>query len=108
MGTTLDRKVYLISSNSMSSSFMGTRDRALKIRDEIEALLRQGQDVEINFSNVAISQSFADELIGVLLLKNGPDILNKLVFKDCSESVKAAIEFVVADRYDQFVKTKTH
>jgi len=57
---------------------------------------------------VNISQSFADELVGALLLRQTPAVLERLVFKGCSDSVKAVIEFVVADRYDEYVRTRSH
>ncbi len=104
----MNRQIYQISALAQSNRFLGSRDLALQIRNDIETLLAQGHEVEVNFSNVAISHSFADELVGVLLLRKGPDVLEKLVFRDCTDSVKATIQFVVADRYDEFVKTKTH
>ena len=88
--------------------FIGSRLRARSVREQVEVLLGNDGDVVIDFQGVGISQSFADELVGVLLLYKGPDILNRLVFKSCSDSVKAAIEFVVADRYDEFVRTRSH
>jgi hypothetical protein len=102
------RQIYRISNIAKTNQFLGSRDLALQIRGEVEALLKNGHEVEINFSKIAISHSFADELVGILLLENGPDVLERVIFKDCVDSVKAAIQFVVADRYDQFVKTRTH
>ncbi len=97
-----NRQIYQISKRAQSNQFLGSRDLALQIRNEVESLLAAGHEVEINFSNIAISHSFADELVGVLLLQNGPAVLEKVIFKDCFDSVKALIQFVVADRYDQF------
>jgi hypothetical protein len=39
-----------------------------------------------------------DEFLGVLILRNGPRILERLAFKGCSEDVKAVIRFVVSTR----------
>ncbi len=103
-----NRQIYQISKRAQSNQFLGSRDLALQIRNEVESLLAAGHEVEINFSNIAISHSFADELVGVLLLQNGPTVLEKIIFRDCVDSVKAAIQFVVADRYDEFVKTRAH
>ena len=64
--------------------------------------------MQVDFSGISVSQSFADELLGPLLLTMRPDILHRLVFLGCNDSVKAAIEFVVADRYDEFVRTRSH
>lgn len=99
----------LISSTADGLSFLGTRPRAHAPREQVARLLAETQeDIEVDFTGVAVSQSFADELVGALLLQMGPDILNRVVFKGCSDSVKAAIEFVVADRYDEFVRTRSH
>jgi hypothetical protein len=55
-----------------------------------------------------VTQSFVDELIGRVVLQNGPDVLQHLVFKACSDDVRAIIEFVVSDRVDQYIKTHSH
>lgn len=101
------RNTYFLSKKSDSNSFIGSRDRAFKMRQDLEKMLEKGE-VEVDFSNVNIGQSFADELIGVLVLQHGPDILTKLIFKNCSDVVRTTIEFVVADRYDEFVRKKSH
>lgn len=88
--------------------FLGTRIRAREVRDQLEIMLANAHEIEVNFAGVNISQSFADELVGVMLLQHGPDILKRLVFKGCSSSVKGLIEFVVADRYDEYMATRAH
>jgi hypothetical protein len=35
-------------------------------------------------------------------------LLEQIVFKSCSDEVRAIIEFVAADRADQFLKTQSH
>lgn len=74
----------------------------------MEARLAESSEVEVSFDGVTISQAFADELFGVMLLQHGPDILKRLVFKGCSNSVKGLIEFVVADRCDEYMATRAH
>lgn len=91
-----------------SGRMVGIRAKAVPIRHQVEAAVAQGQDVVISFAGVDATQSFVDELLGVLILKHGPDILEKLVFQSCSENVRAIVEFVAADRADQFRKIKTH
>lgn len=102
------RKLYRLSDNVHNSAFMGSRIRALKIREDLEQALLKNPEVEIDFANINIGQSFADELIGVLVLKHGPDILRKLIFKNCSDIVKTTIQFVVTDRYDEFIRKRAH
>ena len=49
-----------------------------------------------------------DALIGTLILKRGPDVLGQLVFMPCSEDARAIVEFVAADRADQYLKAHSH
>ncbi len=87
---------------------IGARATASSLREQVEVALAQGQEIVFDFSGVDATQSFIDELIGVLILSNGPEILDRLVFKSCSDNARAVIEFVAADRCDQFVKIHSH
>lgn len=87
---------------------IGARETAVQLRLPVEETLAAGGDVVFDFSGVEVTQSFVDALIGVLVLKRGPDVLNQLVFKSCSDDVRAIIEFVAADRADQYRKTRAH
>ena len=88
--------------------FIGARIAARALRSQLEARLSASVEVEVSFDGVTISQAFADELVGVMLLQHGPDILKRLVFKGCSDSVRGLIEFVVADRYDEYMVTRAY
>lgn len=82
---------------------------AAPVREELEITLAQvGAEVILDFSGISTTQSFVDELVGVLVLRHGPDILSRIVFKGCSDDVRAIIEFVVADRCDQYIKQRSH
>lgn len=85
-----------------STSMMGMRKSALPLRGSIEAALARGEDITVDFSGVEATQSFVDELIGVLVARLGPTILSQIAFKGCSQSVKGVISFVVADRARDF------
>ena len=102
------RAAIAVSSLRAGLPFLGTRFVARQLREQVEVLLAQASEVELNFAGVSISQSFADELVGMLLLSHSPAVLERLVFKACSDSVKAVIEFVVADRYDEYARTRSH
>lgn len=102
------RPAIVVSSSHTGLPFLGTRLIARQLREQVEVLLAQAQEVELNFAGVNISQSYADELIGILVLSHTPAVLERLVFKGCSDSVRAMIEFVVADRYDEYVRTRSH
>lgn len=88
--------------------FVGTRVFARELRSQPEVRLTESAEAAVSFDGVSISQAFADELVGVMLLQHGPDILKRLIFKGCSVSVKGLIEFVVADRYDEYMATRAH
>lgn len=82
---------------------------AVPVREELEiALAQAGAEVVLDFSDVSATQSFIDELVGALVLRSGPDVLSRIVFKGCSDDVRAIIEFVVSDRCDQYLKANTH
>ena len=95
-------------SEDAGSRFIGSRKRAEPLRERAERALNEGQEIVFDFSSVQVTQSFIDELVGVLILKHGPDVLNSLVFKSCSDDTRAIIEFVATDRCDQFIKNHTH
>lgn len=88
---------------------VGSRLSAAPIREELEVALAQANtEVVLDFSGITATQSFVDELVGVMVLRHGPDVLARLVFKGCSDDVRAIIEFVAADRCDQYIKSHSH
>lgn len=87
---------------------IGARETAVPLRLQVEEALSSGTDVVFDFSGVEVTQGFIDELIGTLILKHGPDVLGQMVFKSCSDDVRAIIEFVAADRADQYRKSRSH
>lgn len=101
--------IQILLSQHAHGHLVGSRLVATPLREELEvALAQQGVEVILDFSGIAATQSFVDELVGVLVLRHGPDVLPQIVFKGCSDDVRAIIEFVVADRCDQFIKSHTH
>jgi len=86
----------------------GMRHAAVAERERIEGFLAQEFDVAIDFANAAVTQSLVDELVGRLILEQGPDVLQRIVFKNCSDDTRAIIRFVAADRVDQYLKTNAH
>ena len=87
---------------------VGPRSTAISLREEAELVLARGYEVVFDFSGVETTQSFIDELVGGLILRRGVDVLERIVFRACSDDVRAIIEFVAADRCDQYLKTHTH
>lgn len=89
--------------------FVGSRCRARELREELEGLLFPANELVLDFTGmVSATQSFVDELVGVLILKHGPDIVRRLVFKGCSENIKEIISFVVSTRSDDYQKKNHH
>lgn len=93
---------HLISLRELTGlKVLGTRHSAKAIRKLVSEGLVEGR-VVIDFSSVTLTQSFADELIGPLLLEHGPVVLEKLSFKSCSDDARAVITFVVGQRLRDF------
>lgn len=86
---------------------LGTRQIALPIRDQVVAALDAGDSVALDFAGTNPTQSFVDELVGTLVLEKGPDVLDHLIMKNCSDDAKAILHFVVADRMDQIAQKHT-
>lgn len=95
-------------SSTSSSKTIGIRALAIPVRHAVEEALKRGEDVVFDFSGVGVTQSFADELIGAIVLKEGPDLLSKMVFKGCSDDVQRILRFVTADRSEQFLQSNRH
>jgi hypothetical protein len=81
---------------------LGTRHSAKKIRRLVADSLNDQGVAIIDFQSVTLTQSFADELIGPLILEHGPAVLQKLSFKSCSDDARAVITFVVGQRIRDF------
>lgn len=87
-------------------SMIGMRSSAYPIRLQIEQALAARQDVTLNFTGVAVTQSFVDELLGALILRDGPGVLQRIVLKGCSEETRGIIRFVASDRAEQFLQAR--
>lgn len=85
---------------------MGSRAIAAQFRKELEDALGAGNHVVLDFEGVEATQSFVDELIGVVVLNRGPKVLDVVSFKKCSPDMKAIINFVLGDRLRQFASRK--
>lgn len=81
---------------------IGMRSSAVPIRRMIESALHDGDEVAVNFEGVEVTQSFVDELIGAVILRQGPGVLNRLVLKGCSPATRSIVKFVATDRANQF------
>lgn len=87
-----------------NANFLGTRYIGREIRMTLESMLDKNEKVTIDFNSIDFTQSFIDELIGVLIITRGPKIIEKIIFKNCPEDSKDIIKFVVSDRLNDYEK----
>jgi hypothetical protein len=66
--------------------------RAQQVRDEITEALKHAGRVRLDFADVeSVGATFLDSTLGVLVARNGMDILRSIVFVHCSSRVEASI-----------------
>ncbi len=77
-------------------SFAENKDKAKKLRtEELMPLLKMGEDITLDFNGIdAATQSFVHALISDLFRMHGEEILNRVTFKNCNETVKKIISIV--------------
>ena len=93
----------VLASTDPSIFILGTRDEAIPLRQQVERALDLSElAVCVDFCGTTVTQSFIDELVGVLILRRGPAVLQRLGFRQCSEEVQAVIRFVAASRIRDF------
>jgi len=83
---------------SIAGTFAENKDKARDIRlQDIEPALQRGEDIILDFDGVeAATQSFIHALISELIRRYGSQALEKVVFRNCNETVKKIIQ-IVAD-----------
>jgi len=86
------------------SSGTGTRESGTRIRNEvINLIVESGKTINLDFSGIGvISSSFADELIGKLLVHLGFFYFNQIVrLKGMNDTVQAIVQRSVAQRMSE-------
>lgn len=84
----------------LAGAFLGSRVEGRALRMELERVLTESPQVRLNFSGVAITQSCADEFLGVLVAKEGQPLLERMTFLNCGPDVRAILELVVSARLE--------
>jgi hypothetical protein len=82
---------------SHAGAFAENKDvaRNLRLNDLVPAL-EKGEELLIDFERVdAATQSFVHALISDLMRRYGPDVLDRIQFKSCNETVQKIITIVV-------------
>ena len=82
---------------------LGVRESAVPLRQQVErALMNSAGDICLDFEGITVTQGYMDELLGVLILRHGLSVLERVAFKSCSDDVKAVIQFVANTRGRDF------
>lgn len=78
-------------------SFAENKDKARDIRvQEIIPTLEKGKDIALDFKGVdSITQSFTHALLSDLIRNYGIDVLDRISFANCNETVSSIIKIVV-------------
>jgi hypothetical protein len=87
----------LIEIRDHAGAFAENKDTARDLRlNEIIPALERKEEVVLDFSGVdATTQSFIHALISDLLRKYGSDVLDRIEFKSCNDTVRKIITIVV-------------
>jgi hypothetical protein len=80
-----------------TGNFAENKDLAREIRlKEMIPALDSNEDVTLDFEGIdSATQSFIHALISDIIRKYGAEVLDKLYFKNCNETVKKIISIVV-------------
>lgn len=81
----------------MVGSFAENKDLAREIRiEKIAPAIDKGQEITLDFEKIdSVTQSFIHALTSELIRNYGADVLDKIYFKNCNETVKKIINIVV-------------
>lgn len=86
----------IISIFKFAGEFAENKDIARKLRiDLITPELIKNMEVVLDFDKVeSVTQSFMHALLSELMRKFGPEVLDKIAFKNCNTTVKGIINIV--------------
>lgn len=76
-------------------TFLSSPNTADACRAELEQLLLYHKKIEINFSNVHVTQGFLQCLLEPLFLKRGIALLDRLFFANCNEVSEKGIQQII-------------
>jgi len=78
-------------------SFAENKDIAQDLRlNQITKEIEAGNQVTLNFEGIdSTTQSFIHALISDLIRKYGSDVLDKILFKNCTKTVQKIINIVI-------------
>ena len=78
-------------------AFAENKDLAREIRlNRLIPILEKGQEVALDFQGVdSATQSFIHALISDIIRKFGSEILDRMYFKNCNETIREIVNIVV-------------
>lgn len=81
----------------LTGDFAENKDAAAALRErQVRRALADGRRVVLDFTGVRVAtQSFVHALVSDILRRDGGGILDRLIFKGCTKSVKGIVETVV-------------
>ena len=91
-------KIVNVKSFFNGSDMLSTRESGAILRDSIKEYLKKGSPVILDFEGInMITQSFADEIVGIFIRENGLDFVrNRIKIKNANNLVKVVIKFVIS------------
>jgi hypothetical protein len=96
----------VLASRDSAIFMLGTRDVAAPLRSQVQDAIDANQTpVCVDFQGRLASQSFMDEFLGMLILRNGPAILERIIFQNCHDDVKATINLVATIRSKDYAES---
>ncbi|OGE07303.1 hypothetical protein A3I53_00105 [Candidatus Curtissbacteria bacterium RIFCSPLOWO2_02_FULL_40_13b] len=80
-----------------AGSFAENKDIARDMRiSKITPLLEKGNEITLDFEGVeSVTQSFIHALLSEVIREFGSEVLDKIYFKNCNDTVKGIINIVV-------------
>lgn len=77
--------------------FAENKDVAKQLREErVLPVLAKSMEITLDFSGVeGATQSFIHALISEAIRRNGPEVLDHIIFKSCNDTVRQIIGIVI-------------
>lgn len=81
-----------------NNDFLSSREKGLVLRNEMLSKLDNAEKINLDFSGFdVITQSFTDELIGVLVREHGADFIrNHFEVSNAGSEIRAMLNLVVS------------
>jgi len=88
-------------SSFTSLTFLSSPETADACRIELEQLLIYHKKIEIDFSDVHVTQVFLQSLLEPLFLKRGMVLFDRLFFANCSEACEKSVQEIISGYKEQ-------